>query len=58
MVSRVMNRKQHNSIMCPLVREGFLPQGIELGLIGLEGFGRYICVQGLPEKEDEESKMW
>ena len=42
--------------MCPLVREGFLPWGIELGLIGLEGFGRYICVQAFQRRKMKRAK--
>lgn len=53
-----MDKKAHNSIMCPVVREGFPPQGIELDLNGLDGFGRHMCEEGLPEKEEEGSKMW
>lgn len=48
-----MDKKAHNSIMCPVVREGFLPQGIELDLIGLDGFIRHMCEEGLPEKMRE-----
>lgn len=58
MISQVRDRKAHNCMMCPVVREGFLPQGAELGVNGLDGFARCRCEEGLPEKEEEGSKVW
>lgn len=51
MIIQVTDRQAHK------FWEDFLPKGIELGLNGLEGFGKQMCEEGLPEKGKESNEV-